>query len=263
MLLMDEVVKECLEEYWSYFIRTECVCAVQINVASKLAHENVGSSLRRIPRGGAELEQFTDMIYSLDCFQLPNMQDRWIWSLSSSGDFSVASVRQFIDDYMLLECVTFIIKLLHGGMSVLLRFLHTRNGRKNMSIGVRDAGFGREKQANEGSQCQLQRGWTDYPQEPLTHEISLKSLYPKGWERYNDMLYKCPTYDINSHQKVNIFYNGLGTMSRQLLDPEGADSWNIYSSSNYEEIAAIVNKLDILGRDMKKLKEDAHAIQVG
>ncbi|GJS61055.1 serine/threonine-protein kinase AFC2 isoform X3, partial [Tanacetum coccineum] len=26
MLLMDEVVKECLEEYWSYFIRTECVC---------------------------------------------------------------------------------------------------------------------------------------------------------------------------------------------------------------------------------------------
>ncbi|GKC63394.1 hypothetical protein Tco_1095992 [Tanacetum coccineum] len=28
-----------------------------------------------------------------------------------------------------------------------------------------------------------------------------ESLY-QAWERYNDMLYKCPTHDINSHQKV-------------------------------------------------------------
>ncbi|GKB73366.1 hypothetical protein Tco_0934778 [Tanacetum coccineum] len=27
MLLMDEAVKECLEEYWSYFIKTESVCS--------------------------------------------------------------------------------------------------------------------------------------------------------------------------------------------------------------------------------------------
>ncbi|GJR35244.1 hypothetical protein Tco_1210928 [Tanacetum coccineum] len=43
----------------------------------------------------------------------------------------------------------------------------------------------------------------------------------QAWERYNDLLYKCPTHDINSHQKVNIFYNGLGTMNRQLLDSQG------------------------------------------
>nr|GEV62765.1 hypothetical protein [Tanacetum cinerariifolium] len=36
-----------------------------------------------------------------------------------------------------------------------------------------------------------------------------ETLYQAS-ERYNDMLYKCPTHDINSHQKVNIFYNGLG-----------------------------------------------------
>ncbi|GJR03921.1 reverse transcriptase domain-containing protein [Tanacetum coccineum] len=35
------------------------------------------------------------------------------------------------------------------------------------------------------------------------------------------------------------------------------------SSSNSEGIAAIVNKLDSLGRDMKKLKENMHTIQVG
>ncbi|GKC52209.1 hypothetical protein Tco_1074954 [Tanacetum coccineum] len=47
-----------------------------------------------------------------------------------------------------------------------------------------------------------------------------ETLY-QAWERYNDILYKFPTHDINSHQKVNIFYNGLGTMNRQMLDSKG------------------------------------------
>ncbi|GKG00033.1 hypothetical protein Tco_0301723, partial [Tanacetum coccineum] len=92
-----------------------------------------------------------------------------------------------------------------------------------------------------------------------------ETLY-QAWERYNDLLYKCPTYDINSHQKLNIFYNDLGTMNRQLLDShgpipgmtptqaltaiqtmgdhsqkwnDGSSSRNIDSSSNTEGIAAI------------------------
>ncbi|GJW97015.1 hypothetical protein Tco_0178823 [Tanacetum coccineum] len=116
-----------------------------------------------------------------------------------------------------------------------------------------------------------------------------ETLY-QAWERYNDMLYKCPTYDINSHQKVNIFYNGLGTMNHQFLDSQGpipgmtpvqaltaiqtmadhsqkwhdgSSSRSIDSSSNSEGIAAIFNKLDSLGHDIKKLKENVHAIQVG
>ncbi|GKG15464.1 hypothetical protein Tco_0357787, partial [Tanacetum coccineum] len=40
-------------------------------------------------------------------------------------------------------------------------------------------------------------------------------------------------------------------------------SKNISSSSSSDGIAAIVSKLDNLGRDMKKLKENMHAIQVG
>nr|GEX33723.1 hypothetical protein [Tanacetum cinerariifolium] len=117
-----------------------------------------------------------------------------------------------------------------------------------------------------------------------------ETLY-QAWERYNYLLYKCPTHDINCHQKVNIFYNGLGTMNRQLLDSQrpvpsmtpaqalttiqtmvdhsqkwhdDSSSRNIDSSNNNTEgIAAIVIKLDSLGRDMKKLKENVHAIQVG
>ncbi|GJS57931.1 hypothetical protein Tco_0652715 [Tanacetum coccineum] len=46
-----------------------------------------------------------------------------------------------------------------------------------------------------------------------------ETLY-QAWERYNDLLYKCPTHDINNHQKVNIFYNGLGALNRQLLDSQ-------------------------------------------
>ncbi|GKB25824.1 hypothetical protein Tco_0865225 [Tanacetum coccineum] len=116
-----------------------------------------------------------------------------------------------------------------------------------------------------------------------------ESLY-QDWERYNDLLYKCPTHDINSYQKVNTFHKGLSTMNHQLLDSQGpileirlaealtaiqtmvdhskkwhdgSTSRNIESSSSNDGLAALVNKLDNLGRDMKKLKESVHAIQDG
>ncbi|GJY86686.1 zinc knuckle CX2CX4HX4C containing protein [Tanacetum coccineum] len=44
---------------------------------------------------------------------------------------------------------------------------------------------------------------------------------------------------------------------------DGSSSRNIDSSSNSKRIVAIVNKLDSLGRDMKKLKENVPAIQLG
>ncbi|GJX11622.1 hypothetical protein Tco_0201481 [Tanacetum coccineum] len=96
-----------------------------------------------------------------------------------------------------------------------------------------------------------------------------ETLY-QAWERYNDLLYRCPTHDINNHQKVNIFYNGLRALNRQFLDSQGpilgmtliqaliaiqtmadhsqkwhdgSSSRNIGSSSNSEGITAIVNKL--------------------
>ncbi|GJW12960.1 hypothetical protein Tco_1578787 [Tanacetum coccineum] len=47
-----------------------------------------------------------------------------------------------------------------------------------------------------------------------------ESLYQAG-ARYNDLLYKCPTHDINNHQKLNIFYKGLSTMNHQFLDSQG------------------------------------------
>nr|GEV24273.1 hypothetical protein [Tanacetum cinerariifolium] len=95
------------------------------------------------------------------------------------------------------------------------------------------------------------------------------TLY-QTWERYNDLIYKCLTHDINILHKVYIFYNRLGTMNRQLLDSQGpipgmilaqalttiqtmdnhsqkwhggSSSRNVDSSSNSEGITAIDAKL--------------------
>ncbi|GJU32753.1 hypothetical protein Tco_1176342 [Tanacetum coccineum] len=121
------------EEYWkgdkAFKILYPRIYALetckQINVASTMAHDNLGFSLHRIPRSGVELEQFNDMSNSLVGFQLSNMKDRWFWSLSGSGGFLVASVRKFIDDHLLPKI--FIVRSPLGGMSILLRLLLLKN----------------------------------------------------------------------------------------------------------------------------------------
>ncbi|GKD92104.1 hypothetical protein Tco_1371941, partial [Tanacetum coccineum] len=74
-----------------------------------------------------------------------------------------------------------------------------------------------------------------------------KTLY-QAWEQYNDLLYKCPTHDINNHQKT------MANHSQKWHD--GSSNRKIESSSSSEGITAIVNKLENLGQDMKKLKEN-------
>ncbi|GKD13277.1 hypothetical protein Tco_1197684, partial [Tanacetum coccineum] len=71
-----------------------------------------------------------------------------------------------------------------------------------------------------------------------------ETLY-QGWKRANSWHDTCSSIDHS--QKWH----------------DGSSSKNIESSSNAEGITAIVNKLEYLGRDMKKLKENAHAIQIG
>ncbi|GKB75732.1 homeodomain-like protein [Tanacetum coccineum] len=41
------------------------------------------------------------------------------------------------------------------------------------------------------------------------------------WERYNDLLFKCPFHDLNDHQKLNTFYNGLKDHTRRIIDSNG------------------------------------------
>ncbi|GKE40152.1 RNA-directed DNA polymerase, eukaryota, reverse transcriptase zinc-binding domain protein, partial [Tanacetum coccineum] len=72
-----------------------------ISVAKKLGHPSLVFSLRRQPRGGAEEEQFYTLLSRTKATMLLQMTDRWVWSLSSSGDFLVKSVRTLLDDFLL------------------------------------------------------------------------------------------------------------------------------------------------------------------
>ena len=74
-----------------------------IDVASKMAQSNLGHSFRRDPRGGEDQALFDLMLEKVEGTSLVNMRDRWVWSLEGSGEFSIASVRRLIDDYMLPE----------------------------------------------------------------------------------------------------------------------------------------------------------------
>ncbi|GJR28708.1 retrotransposon protein, putative, ty1-copia subclass [Tanacetum coccineum] len=69
-----------------------------ITVASKVSLHSFVSSFRRSPRGGVEHHQFEELMSLVSDIRLVPMADRWSWNLSSSGDFSVSSVRRLIDD---------------------------------------------------------------------------------------------------------------------------------------------------------------------
>ncbi|GJU09895.1 hypothetical protein Tco_1132291 [Tanacetum coccineum] len=56
---------------------------------------------RRSPRSGIEEEQLLLLISNTSSVILPNISDRWSWLLDPSGDFSIKSTREFIDDSML------------------------------------------------------------------------------------------------------------------------------------------------------------------
>nr|GEX04310.1 RNA-directed DNA polymerase, eukaryota, reverse transcriptase zinc-binding domain protein [Tanacetum cinerariifolium] len=65
---------------------------INLNVTAtiKMSHENVGYSLRRIPKEGIEHVQFRELLASMEGVGLVDMRDRWVWSLEGSGEFLVA-----------------------------------------------------------------------------------------------------------------------------------------------------------------------------
>ncbi|GKD85569.1 RNA-directed DNA polymerase, eukaryota, partial [Tanacetum coccineum] len=77
-------------------------------------------SFRRSPRSGIEEEQLLLLISNTSSVILSNISDRWSWLLDSSGDFSVKSTREFIDDSMLpkTDVPTIWVKSIHIKINV-------------------------------------------------------------------------------------------------------------------------------------------------
>ncbi|GJY15801.1 hypothetical protein Tco_0386223 [Tanacetum coccineum] len=68
-----------------------------------MAHPSMCSSLRRSPRGGVEQNQMADLSSHVEGSIFPNILDIWTCTLSGSGEFSVALVRNLKDDQILEE----------------------------------------------------------------------------------------------------------------------------------------------------------------
>ncbi|GJT71692.1 RNA-directed DNA polymerase, eukaryota, reverse transcriptase zinc-binding domain protein [Tanacetum coccineum] len=74
------------------------ILSIWLDIVKELAF-----TFRREPRGRVEQDQFDSLKAMVEGTSLVNIRDRWIWSLQSSGDFTVASIRKLIDEFTLSE----------------------------------------------------------------------------------------------------------------------------------------------------------------
>ncbi|GJX58308.1 ribonuclease H-like domain-containing protein [Tanacetum coccineum] len=114
-----------------------------------------------------------------------------------------------------------------------------------------------------------------------------ENLY-QAWERFKELLMKCPQHYLTEMQEVVLFYNRLDVPTRQILDSRGvipsktaADTkvaiqemaeyskkWHngtlrTRSTETSDGLAAIQAQLNNLGREIKKVNEKVYAAQVG
>ncbi|GJT32095.1 hypothetical protein Tco_0922514 [Tanacetum coccineum] len=114
-----------------------------------------------------------------------------------------------------------------------------------------------------------------------------ENLY-QAWERFIELLMKCPQHYLTETQEIILFYNGLGIPTRQILDSRGAipsktaadakiaiqemaeysQKWHngtsrSRSTETSDGLAAIQAQLNNLGREIKKVNEKVYAAQVG
>ncbi|GKB33532.1 hypothetical protein Tco_0872933 [Tanacetum coccineum] len=83
-----------------------------------------------------------------------------------------------------------------------------------------------------------------------------ETLY-QAWERFKELLIKCPQHYLTEMHEVILFYNGLDIPTRQILDSRGR------STETYDGLAAIQAQLDNLGREINKVNEKVYDAQVG
>ncbi|KAL4579128.1 hypothetical protein LXL04_015264 [Taraxacum kok-saghyz] len=72
-----------------------------VKIADRSSRELVLSGLLRAPRAGVATEQLEELVRKLHSYTFSDASDSWIWELESSREFSVSSVRLYLDSVML------------------------------------------------------------------------------------------------------------------------------------------------------------------
>ncbi|GJU27300.1 retrovirus-related pol polyprotein from transposon TNT 1-94 [Tanacetum coccineum] len=113
-----------------------------------------------------------------------------------------------------------------------------------------------------------------------------ENLY-QAWERFKELLMKCPQHYLTKMQEVVLFYNRLDVPTRQILDSRGAipsktiadakvaiqeiaeysQKWHngtsrTKSTKTFDGLVVIQAQLNNLGREIKKVNEKVYAAQV-
>ncbi|GJZ13757.1 hypothetical protein Tco_0548987 [Tanacetum coccineum] len=114
-----------------------------------------------------------------------------------------------------------------------------------------------------------------------------ETLY-QAWERFKELLMKCPQHYLTDMQEVILFYNVLEVATRQILDSKGAiptktaadakvaiqemaeyfQKWHngtskTRSTETFDGLAAIQAQLNNLGREIKRVNKKVYVAQVG
>ncbi|GJR52503.1 hypothetical protein Tco_1403024 [Tanacetum coccineum] len=91
----DHPLKASFPRIYALDTDKECMVAHRFNISGW----NI--VLRRMPRGGIELVQFTALLEAIRDVSITDKQDAWKWALNSKG-FNVASARIHIDEHTLV-----------------------------------------------------------------------------------------------------------------------------------------------------------------
>ncbi|GKE91771.1 hypothetical protein Tco_1572866 [Tanacetum coccineum] len=84
-----------------------------------------------------------------------------------------------------------------------------------------------------------------------------ESLF-RAWERFKELLMKCPQHYLTDMQEVILFYNGLDSQKWH-----NRTSSKAKSTKTSDRLAAIQAQLNNLRREIKKVNEKVYAAQVG
>nr|GEX00545.1 RNA-directed DNA polymerase, eukaryota, reverse transcriptase zinc-binding domain protein [Tanacetum cinerariifolium] len=80
------------------FMRLKLENGKSVNVCTKLSDPSMDYSFHCKTRGGAEQERLDALMDFVSTVNLVSMGDRWVWTLESSREFSMASLQKVIDE---------------------------------------------------------------------------------------------------------------------------------------------------------------------